>query len=172
MRRKIGILVLTVILTLCGCGAKSEEVSTSLANPWTDADEEGVLAATGFDLVAPEGATDVHYSFMDEDKLAQMTYSMDNISWVYRVKAANELEDISGMNYEWVVTEEGTVSGREAIYMAYSDASEDTEYLDSVQYVQVVNWYDVVPGVTYSLSASGNAVNGMDIQVLAEQIFF
>ena len=170
MKKRCGLIIILALLSLCGCGAEKANTAT-IANPWTDSDEKGVLEATGFDLVAPEGATDVIYSYMEEDKMAQVTYNLDNASWVYRVKPANSLEDISGMNYEWKYNDNGTVSGREAVYMAWSDAPENAEYIDSTQSVQVVNWYDVVPGVTYSLSASGTDLNGMDIQVFAEQLF-
>ena len=170
MKRKCGLIILVIALCLVGCGVQLGNIA-SMANPWTESDENGVLSATGFDLIAPEGATDVHYSYMQETRMAQLTYSLDSASWVYRVQEANSLEDISGMNYEWKYTDNGTVSGREAVYMAWSDAPENAEYIDSTQSVQVVNWYDVVPGVTYSLSASGTDLNGMDIQVFAEQLF-
>lgn len=148
-----------------------QEAVMEIGNPWTDSDEEGVLAATGSDMKAPEGAEGVYYSFMEESKMAQMTYTLDNISWVYRSMPTEALEDISGMNYEWVSTDEGTVSGREAVYMAYSDAEENAEYIDDVNYVQVVIWYDDAAGTSYSLSACGTDLNGMDIQVYAEQLF-
>lgn len=190
-RAKKSSLLITLLLSclLYGCGTTtnhsdvvSEKVevtdtneesseTTMVGNPWTDSDEAGVLEATGFDMVAPQGATDVLYSYMEETKLAQMTYTQDGASWVYRMQATNALEDISGMNYEWGFNETGTVSGRDAVYMGYSDAPEDSEYIDGAESVQVVNWYDVVPGVCYSLSASGTDLNGMDIQVYAEELF-
>ena len=37
--------------------------------------------------------------------------------------------------------------------------------------VQLVNWYDAVTGVTYSLSASGTDLDGMDLQVYAEAVY-
>ena len=100
MKKRCGLIIILALLSLCGCGAEKANTAT-IANPWTDSDEKGVLEATGFDLVAPEGATDVIYSYMEEDKMAQVTYNLDKASWVYRVKPANSLEDISGMNYEW-----------------------------------------------------------------------
>ena len=140
-------------------------------NPWTETDEKGVLEATGFSIKAPEDATDVYYSFCEDENMAQVIYLKDGADWTYRIKATSEAEDISGMYYEWVFTDEGMVSGKKAVYMGYSDATEDSEYIDDVNYVQVVNWYDDVAGVSYSLSACGNDLNGMDIQVYAEQIY-
>lgn len=103
--------------------------------------------------------------------MAQVTYQKDNIDWTYRIKESSEAEDISGMNYEWNVSEEGIVAGKKALYLVYSDAKENSETIDGTYYVQVVNWYDDVAGVSYSLSASGKDLKGMDIQVYAEQIY-
>ena len=129
-----------------------------LGNPWVEADEETVNATAGLSIHAPEGATDVVYSYMkvnDREYMAQVTYQLDGVDWVYRIQPALELTDISGMYYPWIVEEDGTIKNRPAKFMAYSDAKEGATTIDDVFYVQVVNWYDVVPGVTYSLSASG-----------------
>lgn len=151
--------------------AESTEGNAAIANPWTESDEGGVLAETGFDLQAPQNATDVKYSFMESSRLAQMTYQLDGASWVYRVQSASSLEDISGMNYEWTAAIDGSVSGRDAVYMSYVEQAENSEYIDGMNAVQVVNWYDEVTGTVYSLSASGPDLNGMDIQVYAEEVY-
>ena len=144
------------------------ETAIGMPNPWTDSDEQGVLEATGLEIAVPAGATEVSYSYMEESKLAQVKYVLDDISWVYRMEPADELTDISGMYYEWTDDDksEGTVSGREAVYYGYL-APEDSDEED----VQLVNWYDAVTGVTYSLSATAKDLDGMDIQAYAEQLY-
>lgn len=144
--------------------SETAEGDAQIANPWTSSDKEGVLEATGFEMTAPEGATDVLYSYMEDEKLAQMDYELDGMIFVYRMQMADEFTDISGMYYEWDNEEDGTVSNRDAKY--YVHVGSDTE--DSVQ---TVNWYDAVPGVMYSLSAMGSDLDGMDIQAYAESIF-
>ncbi len=144
--------------------AEEETESEQIANPWTESDEAGVAEATGFDMKAPEGATEVSYSYMAEDGLAQLQYQLDDANWIYRMQQADALTDISGMHYTWESEEEGLVSGRKAMYYALGG-------LDDPENVQLVNWYDSVTGVTYSLSASGKELNGMDIQAYAENIF-
>ncbi len=144
--------------------ADASEADTQTENPWITSDKEGVLAATGFEMEAPEGATDVLYYYLEDEKLAQMDYSLDGMTFVYRMQMADEFTDISGMEYDWDSENDGTVSNREAKY--YSYVGSDTE--DSVQ---MVNWYDIVPGVMYSLSATGSDLDGMDIQYYAENIF-
>lgn len=150
---------------------ENQSENAAIENQWTESNEQGVLEATGYSIKAPGDAIEVNYSFCADEKMAQVNYQKDGINWTYRIKASSEAEDISGMNYEWNVSEEGTVSGKKAIYMGYSDAKEGSDFIDDVKYIQVVNWYDALTGVSYSLSASGTDLNGMDIQVYAEQIY-
>jgi len=159
------------LLTGCSHAGTNSGGTDSIANPWTESDQQGVIDATGFSMTAPEGASDIRYSYLAESGLAQMRYALSGAEWVYRIQSANELTDISGMEYEWAAEEKGTVAGREAMYYAWSDAETESQSIDGVSSVQVVNWYDAVTGVTYSLSASGQDLNGMDIQVFAEELY-
>lgn len=147
-----------------GESADQEEI-TEIANPWTESDAEGVAEATGFSMIPPDGAENVVYSYMEEGKLAQMSYDLDDAVWVYRMQMADALTDISGIYMDWTGDEE-TVSGLEAMYYGKCDLNDQT-----VDDVQLVNWYDAVSGVTYSLSATGPSLDGMDIQVYAENLY-
>lgn len=135
-----------------------------LANPWTETDAQGLAYATGFAMAAPEGAEDVSYSYMKETGLAQLRYVQDETKWVYRIQMTDEAADISGMAYQWTSQEEGDVSGRPALYCAYVG-------LEAEEDVQLVCWYDDVPGAAYSLSASCKDLDGLDIQACAESLF-
>lgn len=180
----------TAVMTGCGSSAKettaaaetttaaateaaeetsaAAEESVGMANPWTDSDKEGVAAATGFEMTPPEGAENVYYAYMASDGLADMTYDLDDAVWVYRMQFADKLTDISGLYVDWTGVDDGTVSGRAAKYYGYVDENEDE---DGTGDVQMVNWYDSVTGVTYTLAAGGRDLNGMDIQVYAEELF-
>lgn len=155
-----------------GAGSQQESTETSektdMANPWTESDKQGVAEATGFEMTAPDGGEEVSYSYMSEGKMAQMRYTLDDATWNYRMQSTDELTDISGLYYDWTLAESGTVSGREAMYYTYTDGDlNKTEFDD----VQMVNWYDAVTGVSYSLSATRADLNGMDIQVYAENLY-
>ena len=180
MSRKIVsvLLMMTIGLTMLAGYASAQETSAEslneesigvsqdaeLANPWTETDEQGVAEATGFEMAAPEGAADVSYSYMKETGLAQMSYVQDEIRWIYRIQKTDEITDISGMAYQWTAQEEGAVAGRVALYCTYiGTEGEET--------VQVVVWYDDIPSVAYSLSASGKDLDGLDIQACAEDLF-
>lgn len=150
-----------------GTTVAEEAENTQLANPWTDSDRQGVLEATGFDMAAPEGASDVSYSYMAEDGLAQMTYILDGNDWTYRILSAAELTDISGLSVEWSYQGDATVAGLEGKDYAYGDINTDNS-----DHYQMIQWYDAAAGVTYSLSVySLHDLGGMDIQVFAESIY-
>lgn len=188
-KRKYVLMIATMSLSLVACGKAAEQtnnevvvqveeiqntdndVVANIGNPWTTSDKQGVFDATGFNMDAPEGATDVNYSYMVDGKMAQLTYVYEGAEWVYRIQPTESLTDISGMNYTWISDTQGKVSGLEAEYMGYSEQAENSEYIDDMFFVQVVNWYDNAAGVTYSLSASGMNLDGMDIEVYAENIY-
>jgi len=167
------IIMVAILALLAGCShaGTNSGGTDNIANPWTESDQQGVLDATGFSMTAPEGASDIRYSYLAESGLAQMRYVLNGAEWVYRIQSADELTDISGMEYEWDAEDKGTVAGREAVYYAWSDADPDSQTIDDVSGIQVVNWYDAVTGVTYSLSAAGKDLNGMDLQVFAEELY-
>lgn len=149
----------------------TEDIVTNIGNPWTATDKQGVLDATGFYLEAPEGASEANYSYMAEGKMAQLTYIYEGADWVYRIQPTDVLTDISGMNFTWISDEPGKVADMDAEYMGYSEQAEDSEYIDDMFFVQVVNWYDDASKATYSLSVSGRNIDGMDIECYAEQSY-
>ena len=167
------ILASISMVVMAGCssadssGNQKEESAGSeeIANPWTESDQQGVAEATGFDMTAPDGATDVVYSYMAEESLAQMSYELDGASWIYRAQATDALTNISGMEEGWTSEEEGNVSWMAANYYAYTVDDEN------VNDVQLVNWYDALLGASYSLCAAGTDLNGMDIQAYAENLY-
>ncbi len=157
----------SVMLTAC---ADSAPGKVEIANPWIETDSKGVLEATGFDVTAPEDATDVVYSYMESTGTAQVKYVQNGHDWNYRVQATDGLSDISGMYYEWVVQEPCSINGFEGMSLAYSDATEDTQYIDDVFAAHVVYWYDSEEGATHSLSVAGKDIDGLDIEVVAENL--
>lgn len=158
-------MILVVAMMLVGCSSGSEQSGTddsTLANPWTESDEQGVADATGFDVTAPEGATDVAYSYMSEGSMAQLTYALDDASWVYRMQTAEAMADISGMEYEWAEQTDCDVLGCAATY--YSNGEGD-------EIVRVIDWFDALTGVNYSLSATGKELSCEEMQTYAKTVY-
>lgn len=173
MKKKIALMLsLTLIAAklFAGCGSDANQGESSekqeIANPWTASDEQGVVEATGFDMVAPDGAADVAYSYMADGAMAQMTYELDGVSWTYRMQMADALTDISGMEYQWTEETECSVAGRDATYCGYTAAGQD-----AAESAQIVNWYDPVTGVTYSLSATGKELSEAEMLTYAEILY-
>lgn len=145
--------------------SETEKTEEQMANPWVESDKDGVLAATGIELNVPEDATEVLYTYLSDENLAQVSYSTPGNKWVYRGRMADAFEDISGMFCEWDTKEEVDVAGRPAIlYDFYSDQEN----------VWMINWYDGVPGIMYSLSVTAaniDDLDGLDMQGAAEAVF-
>ena len=153
--------------------APEEEIYESawMVNPWVDSDRAGVLEATGFDMEAPEGSVNVIYSYMPSEGMAQMNYIFENVMWIYRIKPAETLEDISGMHFEWNYTGETKISGMDAMEYSYVSGEQEGDYIDDLDCIRVINWFDAKNKVTYSLVVMGGNLNGMDTNVFAEDLF-
>ena len=166
------VAVVMMMECLVGCADKdTEQPTTNMGNPWVETDKSGVMEATSFEMNVPTDAENVVYSYLDiEPKMGQVTYDLAGNQWTYRMQKATELTDISGMYYEWDVQGEDQVSGCDAMWYAYSEPGENTDYIDDMWAVHVINWYDDSTQTVYSLSVSGNNVNGLDIKVFAEEL--
>jgi len=164
MKKKILLVLACMALSVfTACGEKSTEVVDSeivgMANPWVETDQQGILDATGFNLALPEAATDAYYSYMESEKMAQVSYNLDGYNWNFRVQPSTELTDISGVYYEWTSERSGKLNGCEALYTIYSEGEDENAYA-----YHVLNWFDSANGVLYSLSVDGEGVNNLDIQ--------
>ena len=193
-RKKIITVVMgLVLLTAVGCGAaepaegsgagaapqaqeKEEEGPVGIANPWTDCTEEEVweYAPNGFS--APEGATNVKWSLMKAENdtalpgtMVQLTFDYDGVSFTAREQpvAGEEIVDISGMNYDWTVTEEGTLQN----WGGGNMPCRTSRYIGEDEYVDVCLWFDIETGYAYSLSAVAKDLDGFDIEAVAAQIY-
>lgn len=148
--RKITALCLALIicLTLCACG-KKEEPAVGMPNPLHEETQESILEKTGISFQVPANAEDVSFWTIDTDPVtAQMKFSFDGDEYCYRIAPAAEYTDISGMYYEWANEDICPVKYNEA-NVFWNDFKEG-----------VILWYDVAPGLMYSLSQDTNATFG------------
>ena len=165
--KKITILliVLSLFAVFCSaCGQAPEaEDNTGLPNPLKETDAEGIMQKLGLEFGIPEGAGEVSY-YIINDETAEMRFTMDATNFTARIKPSAEFEDISGMYYDWTATNDTwKVQHCDALNMSYISETEDD--------AMVTLWYDAAPGLMYSLSAAGNDLNGLDLTVLADQIY-
>lgn len=159
------------VVTITDNGDGSE-ATVDIVNPWVDSSKEGVIEATGLNIYTPLEATNAQYSYMTTSNMAQVTFEMNgHDGWTFRKQKTDMLIDISGLYYEWAYQDSVQVAGKEAMEYAYVEGADDSDTIDNLFGVQLINWYDDATGVTYSLSVAGTDLNGMDLQVIAEHLF-
>lgn len=158
--------VVCLMMLLCACGKQEvpqpdepADGGTAVVNPMHESSQEAILQELGLSFQIPAGAENVAFWTIGSDPvLAQMNFTFDGDEYTYRVSTNSGNEDISGMYYEWEQTEETSVGGLTA----------EVKWIDWNQ--GVISWYDVVPGIQYSLSQDTNATFN-SLEIMANALF-
>ncbi len=134
----------------------------SLANPWTETDPAGLMEKLGLSFKVPEDAKDVIYRMNESEKMAEMRFTLNDMPFTARIKpVGTEFEDISGLYYQWDNVQESSLRWTKEKIMKVRTGEKTIEaYL----------WFDVVPGLMYSLSTEGADLDGFDIVAVADMI--
>lgn len=155
---------------------EQETQTVGIANPWHDSTEEEANGIVPNLFRIPEGATNVSWSKCDaaggEDtlpgELVQATFDLDRLSYTARAQVTgDDYDDISGMYYDWTVTDECTLAG----WGGGNMKGNTYRYLGEDETIDVITWYDVEIGISYSLSTQDKDLDGFDIQAVAEQMY-
>ncbi len=119
---------------------------------------EEMIAASGLELAAPEGAANVKY-YIVNGTAAQVVFTLDNRKFTYRATRTGELEafDFSDLYYNWEKTSEAPVDYLNAKVKTCKDAA-------------VAYWLDIVPGVNYTLSCE-SAISAEELMKVANMCF-
>ena len=108
-----------------------------------------ILQTLGLDVdVAPEGAQDVSYDIVDGPggiQLAQTSFTLDGVRWVYRIATEYTEENISGVDAALGADAQDELGWCTA-QLHWDEGGQG-----------YVTWYDAAPGLLYSLSADTNA---------------
>ena len=185
------VVVMPVAFCACGDSQQTEEQTedAGVANPVHECESaDEVCQATGLSIEAPEGATDVVYSYIDAtdeegEAIAQVVFTLDGNEYCYRCQSTAEtslgnddeeadsdelLESLdtdtnkalalAGIYAEWSAGGTTLVSERDGVF-ALNEGKEG-----------VIAWLDVVPGVMYSLSMDKGASQDL-LQATAEASF-
>ncbi len=158
--------IAAVAAIMTGCGKTEPAVNqpvVSSSNPIQSMTQEEMMEQTGLNIAAPAEATDVMYSVIDGDsKIAQVDLKLNGQSGTIRACTEDipegELKDISGLNFEW--------SNNADVTVGYNDAKAYWNE-DGIGYV---TWYDLVPGILYSVSMGGGA-NEQSLAAFAEAVY-
>lgn len=152
--KKLFALIVSVML-LFTLTAFAEE---TVVNPWQDIDEAAAQAMYPFTL--PEGAGNVICRRMDD--MLEVQFTLAGAALNYRVASAGAEDDISGMYFIWETETAVQVGWNEALLCTANDEGEQ---------VQLISWYDAVPGVAYALSAQGEDLSALDLTAVAVTLY-
>ncbi len=156
---------------------ETEEQATGLANPWVTTTEEDANANCYRLFKAPEGATNVEWmkceALGDEEKgigpLLQLSFNLDGVEFTARAQyGAAEDTDIAGNFVEWTVGPEDTTLAN------WGEGHMQGKLYRSINesgYLDMITWYDIEIGISYSLTAAAADLEGFDIQAVAEQMY-
>ena len=153
------------------------EETVEMSNPWIEISEQEAIGSCLRLFKAPEGAENIGWmkcdSLADPDNgvgpLIQLDFSLDGRNFTARAQqGAAEDADIAGNYINWTVGPEdctlanwggGNMSGK--FYRAINDTG----------YVDLITWYDIEIGISYSLTVADKDLDGFDIQAIAEQMY-
>lgn len=160
MKKMIAMLLAALMGLALPCGALAQ---SGLANPWTQTTSEGFVETLGLELAVPEGAEDVAYRVLEAEQMGEMTFTLNGMDYVARVKPAVEFEDISGLCYAFEAPLEDTSVAGLRTWEARAEDGEET--------VDLALWFDVTPGVMYALSTRGADLDGFDLIAVARWVY-
>ena len=147
MMRKL-IAMMVIFALLCPSAGAMQ-----MANPWKETSAEEMVQTIGLSFRVPEGAANVVYRMLESEQLAEVQFELNGAKCAARIKPAAVYEDISGMYYEWSET-----APCEILWCS----GERMQTTVDERSISLCLWYDVVPGLMYSVSAEGE-LNAFDL---------
>lgn len=136
------------LMAACGnnnnASNQTETQAAGMANPM----EEISSSNLPIPMKAPSSAAGVKYfkiNVDNEEPIYEMQFSMGGVDFTFRAQSTQNLEaqDISGMHYDNWETEKANFQRFDVTVKHCDEAT-------------VAYWMDIVPGIQYSLSATGN----------------
>lgn len=159
MKRSIAIILAGLLAMGAFSACQQDENTTQMVNPVSQCTAEDIQAL-GYGFTLPDSAEEVAYSIInlgDNGSVAQVAFLIDGVKYQHRMMAAAELSDISG------------------VYLNVEDRDAEVEYCPAKIAVSAdglgkVYWYDMAPGLLYSLSIDSDATEEM-LLTMAEEMF-
>ncbi len=161
------LIMLSAVLISCCAFDKMEKTGKSdlvgMPNPWVETDPEGLMQSLGLKFEVPEEAEDVIFRMNESEQIAEMQFVLNKLPFIARIKPSGlEMEDISGLNYKWDFEKESNEHWFQEKKMKAKDGNKT---------VEAFLWFDIVPGLTYSISTEGTDLDGFDIIAVAQMVW-
>lgn len=138
-----------------------------MENPWLELDAEEFMQVSGLEFAVPEGAEDVVFRYLPEEELAEMQFTLDGDEFCARIQPAaleyGQLMNISGIFLP--------MENEEEISVKHCYGTVGQSQTGSEEWVELCLWYDIVPGLMYSLSVYSTDLDGLDLTAVAEQVY-
>ena len=165
--KKLAVFVLSIMLCLslaaCGSDNQNNNNDVNIPNPVKESSEQEILENTGIVFTLPEDAEDIAYFIIDRGEeaspVAQATFSWQGLQVQYRICAASEYSDISGLYYDWANVLDWKVGGICDGSVCYN--AEGAGYC---------GWYDAAPGLLYNVSVTEKATSAL-LTDLADAVY-
>ena len=181
--KKYSIFIILICLVLCGCSASKKgghnSGNTKNSNPWEDISADQATRGMTNPFKAPEGATNVKWQTYQSEhptevevKYIQLLFTLNGTDFCAReYEGVAKNADISGMYYNWTVTEEAKLSnwGKNGMSCKISSYVGDDNNSDDFD-AMLVEWYDSENWIQYSLSAIGKDLDGLDLTAVADDM--
>ena len=142
-----------------------------MINPWRDATEEEANELIPRLFTAPEGAEVLSWMILDDAKeangeegpLVDLQFSLDGNIFDARAQVTgDDYLDLSGLYYDWTAEDDVTLAnwgGGNMKGTAYRNINDNGM-------VDLITWYDVEIGISYSLSIAAEDLDGFDIRAI------
>ena len=148
MKKTTALILVLAVLTVLGLSAAAAdgEPLVGMPNPLIESSVSGILETVGVSMPAPEFANSASWFVINTDPaVGELRFSVNGLNYTYRITPATAFSDISGMYYTW--------TGSENVQVGYNTAV--VSYIENEQ--GIIQWFDVVPGLMYSLSVDSGA---------------
>ena len=178
--KKKGLVLITAVLfsiAAAGCGKKEEApAEVGMANPWRDITYEEAFDQVSKLFKAPEGATNVTWRICESlageeglpGPLIEMDFDLGGLHYTAREQVTGDSpEDISGMYYEWDETDDITLKNWGGGQMT----GKYMRYISDEEWADLITWYDMEYGASYSLGVTADDLDGFDLQGIVEEMY-
>ncbi len=140
-------LAFAALLAVTGCSpnavppieptaAPAESPATGIPNPIVEVGSAADFEKLNVKIDAPEGASDVSYRIIG-DKVAEITFTLDGVTYTYRSANTGTEEDISGVYTEFDERSDIAVDGMDWYAIININTNKDAGALARWQYLPV-----------------------------------